>query len=185
MIWNPNPNDHIAIIRALFHTEITQNLETGALKKLRSHMPESQITLLKVPGAFEIPLALQWVLEKHFCGAIALGAIIRGETSNADHIASHVERSCSQLQLKYQKPIGFGVLTTETKNQALARSSLQEEKPQEEIQREKESRENKKDKKDEDVKKIKGDKRNKGEEAASALIQMLELKDRIGKTTHL
>lgn len=76
---------------------------------------------VKVPGAVEIPLACQVLLSRGCAGAVALGAVIRGETSHYDYVCNSVERGISQLMLETGKPIAFGVLTTENEAQALDR----------------------------------------------------------------
>jgi 6,7-dimethyl-8-ribityllumazine synthase len=67
-------------------------------------------------------LAVQALLRNGCHGVVALGAVIRGETSHYDYVCAGVERGCSHLQLKYKKPVGFGVLTTENEEQALDRA---------------------------------------------------------------
>ena len=114
--------EKIVLVTSLYNADITQKLEEAALHYLNSRTKEENILKLKVPGSFEIPLAIQWCFEKNFSGALALGCLIRGETSHFDRIGSHLEKGLTQLQLTYQKPIGFGVLTTENKEQALNRS---------------------------------------------------------------
>lgn len=80
-----------------------------------------QVSLVKVPGAVEIPLACKALLDRGCDGVVALGAVIRGETSHYDYVCNSVERGVSQLMLEYKKPIGFGVLTTENEEQAMDR----------------------------------------------------------------
>ncbi len=111
------------VVTARFNSEVTDKLEAGALATLKElGCNEHHIVTVKVPGAFEIPLAVQALLS-HGCDAvIALGAVIRGETSHYDFVCNAVERGCSELQLKYHKPVAFGVLTTDTEEQALDRA---------------------------------------------------------------
>ncbi|MCC7405883.1 MAG: 6,7-dimethyl-8-ribityllumazine synthase [Bdellovibrionales bacterium] len=113
----------IGIVTSRFNPEITERLEQGALTKLSSlgFGPE-QLVVTRVPGALEIPLAVQALLNAGCDGVVALGAVIRGETSHYDSVCAGVERGCSHLQLKFKKPVAFGVLTTENDEQALARS---------------------------------------------------------------
>ena len=84
-------------------------------------MKPENILAVHVPGAFEIPLLAQSLLHK-VDGVIALGAVIRGETSHYDYVCQAVERGCSQVALEFKKPVGFGVLTTENEDQAMART---------------------------------------------------------------
>src|SRR5690606_38585150 len=79
------------------------------------------VTRVRVPGAVEIPLAAAQLLEKGYDGVVALGAVIRGETSHYDYVCQSVERGCSELMLKTKKPVVFGVLTTDNEDQAEAR----------------------------------------------------------------
>ncbi len=111
----------VAIVTALFNEELTKKLEAGAIEALAQHdlQPYARVY---VPGAVEIPIAVKALLEKGDCdGVVALGIVIRGETSHYDYVCNAVERGCSQLQLEYSKPIGFGVLTTENRSQAESR----------------------------------------------------------------
>ena len=113
----------IGIVTARFNSEVTYLLETGAKQALlKAGLTASQIIDVRVPGAVEIPLACQALLDAGCAGVVALGAVIRGETSHYDYVCNSVERGCSELMLQYKKPIGFGVLTTENDEQAMARA---------------------------------------------------------------
>jgi 6,7-dimethyl-8-ribityllumazine synthase len=115
-------NTIIGIVRAKFNDKITQKLLKGALSELKKYgVTSAQIQLVEVPGSYEIPLAAKWLLEKGCQGVIALGAVIRGETTHYDYVCAAVERGCSQLQLEFGAPVVFGVLTTENEKQALDR----------------------------------------------------------------
>lgn len=81
-----------------------------------------EVYAVRVPGAVEIPLACQALFDKGCDGVVALGAVIRGETSHYDYVCTSVERGVTTLMLDYKKPIGFGVLTTENDEQALDRA---------------------------------------------------------------
>lgn len=112
----------IAVVVARFNREITEKLEEGALRILTEKGLESQqIQLVHVPGAFEIPLAAKAFLLKDFDAVIALGCVIRGDTSHYDYVCEAAERGCSQVQLEFQKPVVFGILTTENDAQAFER----------------------------------------------------------------
>jgi len=116
-------NSKIGVVTAKFNSEVTDKLEAGALATLRElGCSESNIVAVKVPGAFEIPLAVQALLSGGCDAVVALGAVIRGDTSHYDYVCNAVERGCSELQLKYHKPVAFGVLTTDTDEQALDRA---------------------------------------------------------------
>ena len=111
----------IAVVTSRFNEEITTKLEEGAFDLLEE--VGAEILSVRVPGAIEIPLAVQALLDsKKVDGVVALGAVIRGETSHYDYVCHSVERGCSELMLQYKKPVGFGILTTENEEQALARA---------------------------------------------------------------
>lgn len=112
---------NVAIVTALFNEELTKKLESGAVEQLAQNdlQPYARVY---VPGAVEIPLAVKALLQKPDCdGVVALGIVIRGETSHYDYVCNAVERGCSELQLEFNKPVAFGVLTTENRGQAEAR----------------------------------------------------------------
>ena len=111
----------VALVTSLFNEEFTRKLEQGALDCLAGYGIKPTVQVY-VPGAMEIPLAIRALFEKKDCdGVVALGVVIRGETSHYDLVCQCVERGCSKLQLKFNKPLGFGVLTTENRRQAKAR----------------------------------------------------------------
>ncbi|MDZ4677611.1 MAG: 6,7-dimethyl-8-ribityllumazine synthase [Oligoflexia bacterium] len=114
----------IGVVTALFNDDVTLKLEKGALKALKNAgLTDKDIIAVRVPGAFEIPLAVQALFDKkRVDGVVAVGAVIRGDTTHYDYVCEAVERGCSQLSLEYKKPVGFGVLTTENDEQALARA---------------------------------------------------------------
>lgn len=115
-------NWKIGIVTSRFNEEVTQLLLEGALAQLKDHGVElSQIDSVSVPGAVEIPLAAQLLLRSGCDGVITLGAVIRGETTHYDYVCNSVERGCSQLMLTEEKPVIFGVLTTENDQQAMDR----------------------------------------------------------------
>lgn len=111
----------IAIVTARFNSEITSRLEAAALDLLEGL--NCEILSVSVPGAIEIPITIQALFDaQKVDGAVALGAVIRGETTHYEEVCRSVERSCSALMLQYKKPIGFGILTTENEDQAMARA---------------------------------------------------------------
>jgi len=113
----------VGVLTARFNNEITEVLENGALAALaKAGLAPDQITITRVPGAVEIPLMAKALLDQGMDGIVALACVIRGETSHYDYVCNTVERGCAQLQLDYKKPVGFGVLTTENKDQAKARA---------------------------------------------------------------
>ncbi len=111
----------VGVVTSRYNEEITQKLHDGALQVLNDF--GVNYFDVEVPGAVEIPLAAKWLIEKKKCDAIiALGAVIRGETSHFDFVCNSVERGCSELQLQYSLPVVFGVLTTEDGFQAEERA---------------------------------------------------------------
>ncbi len=112
----------IGVVTSRFNAEITEVLEAGALQRLnQAGLKPANIMQVRVPGAFEIPLAARWLLEEGCAAVIALGAVIRGETSHFDYVCKAVERGLSGLQLESGRPVVFGVLTTDTEEQARER----------------------------------------------------------------
>lgn len=113
----------IGIVVAEFNRDVTSKLEEGALAFLKEKgLKAKNIELIHVPGAFEIPLVAKALLKKKSTDAvIALGAVIRGETTHYDYVCQAVERGCTMLQLELVKPVVFGVLTTENEEQAFDR----------------------------------------------------------------
>lgn len=113
----------IGVVTSRFNSEVTDKLEEGALQFLQGLGAENlEILAVRVPGAVEIPLAVQALLDRGCDGVVALGAVIRGETSHYDYVCNSVERGVTALMLQYKKPIGFGVLTTENDEQAMDRA---------------------------------------------------------------
>lgn len=113
----------IALVVSRFNQEVTAKLLAGALERLRElEFDEGQITVVEVPGAVEIPLVLQKLSElNQFDALVALGAVIRGETTHYDYVCNLVSQGCQKISLKYKTPVVFGVLTTENEEQALER----------------------------------------------------------------
>jgi 6,7-dimethyl-8-ribityllumazine synthase len=117
------PQFKIGVVMSRFNIEITEKLEKGALSKLLDlGVAEKNIVAVRVPGAVEIPLAAKLLFEQGCHAVVALGAVIRGETAHFDYVCNSVERGCTQLQLEFGRPVGFGVITTENEDQAYARA---------------------------------------------------------------
>lgn len=110
----------IAIIVSQFNHEITAALLAGAMQRLNdSGFNEQDITLVEVPGAVEIPLIAQRLArKKQYAAIIALGAVIRGETTHYDYVCQQVSDGCQRVTLEFEVPVVFGVLTTENEDQA-------------------------------------------------------------------
>lgn len=112
----------IGIVISRFNNEVTELLEKGALDYLDQLEGEVELFSVRVPTAVEISLACQALLDEGCEGVIALGSVIRGETLQSEYICQSVERGITNLILQRQKPIGFGVLMTETEEQAMDRA---------------------------------------------------------------
>ncbi len=113
-----------ALLCGRFNSLITEQLLKGALDAFRRHgVAEEHIDIIWVPGAYELPLVARAVLEKNEHDAVtALGAVIRGSTPHFDHVAGECSKGLAQLGLQYGKPVIFGVLTTDTIEQAIERA---------------------------------------------------------------
>lgn len=113
-----------AIIVSRFNDFITGKLLDGAVDALLRHgAKDEDIVVIKVPGAFEIPLAAKKVAEKGACNAIiCLGTVIRGATPHFDYVAAEVSKGVASASLDSGVPIAFGVLTTDTIEQAVERA---------------------------------------------------------------
>jgi 6,7-dimethyl-8-ribityllumazine synthase len=114
----------LAIVVSRFNELITKNLLHGALDILtRYGMQEQQIHIVWVPGAFEIPLiANKLALKKEFEAIICLGAVIRGATPHFDYVCNQVASGISHVSSTHQIPVIFGILTTNTIEQAIERA---------------------------------------------------------------
>ena len=112
------------IVVSRFNDFVTERLLEGALEALKAHgAQERDIELVRVPGAFEIPLAAKQLAAGGKCDAlICLGAIIRGDTPHFEYIADAVTRGLGALGLEYSLPVSFGVLTTNSVEQAMERA---------------------------------------------------------------
>lgn len=113
-----------AIVVSRFNSFITERLLEGALDCLnRNGADNGQITLIRVPGAFEIPFAAAKAAQSgRFDGVICLGAVIRGATPHFDYVAAEVSKGIASAAMDSGLPIGFGVLTTDTVEQAIDRA---------------------------------------------------------------
>ena len=115
----------IAVVAARWNSFITDEMMEAAVEALRSKgIKETNIVQYRCPGSFELTLACKWCLE-HLSvdGVVAIGAVIRGETPHFDYVCDSVTRGITDLNLHYGKPVAFGVLTTDTVDQASERAS--------------------------------------------------------------
>lgn len=113
----------VALISGMWHDEVIGGLVTGAREALAE--AQAEVHEFQVGGAFELPLAAQVALtDGEFDIAVCLGVIVRGGTPHFEYIASSVTDGLTRVQLDTRKPVGFGVLTTDTIEQALDRAGL-------------------------------------------------------------
>ena len=117
-------NTHFGLVVGRFNSLITERLLDAAIKTLLRHgVEQSQIETIWVPGAYELPLAVQRLARTERCTAIvALGCVIRGETPHFDYVAGECASGLARVSLEYDIPVGFGVLTVDTIEQAIARA---------------------------------------------------------------
>ena len=113
----------VAVISARWHQEICDALVDGAHRALK----ESHATIdpvIYVPGSFELPLAAQFALDSGADAAVVLGVVVRGETPHFDYVCQGVTDGVMHVSLSRNKPVGFGVLTVDDAEQAIARSGV-------------------------------------------------------------
>jgi 6,7-dimethyl-8-ribityllumazine synthase len=133
-----------AIVASEYNSVITDRLIDGAKRALKA---QKEVTLIRVPGSFEIPLAVkQAAASKKYDGIVALGCVLRGETPHFEYISRAVSDGLQRIALETGIPVGFGVLTVHTVEQAMERS---------------------------------GESGNKGFEAATAALEMINVLRRI------
>jgi 6,7-dimethyl-8-ribityllumazine synthase len=115
---------HVAVVWSRFNNVVTERLLEGALDTLRRHgVPNDQIEIASVPGAFELPLVVALMIASGRVDTIAcLGAVVKGETPHFDMIAQWVVAELGRLSVAHRVPIALGVLTTNTIEQALERA---------------------------------------------------------------
>lgn len=117
-------NEKIAMINSRFNHIITDKLAEGAKDAfLRHGGKEENLHLILVPGAFELPFVLKKVIEsKKFNAICCLGAIIRGSTPHFDYVSAETTKGIANVSLAHNVPVSFGVLTTDTIEQAIERA---------------------------------------------------------------
>ncbi len=117
-------NQKFCIILSRFNDFIGSKLLDGAVDELKRHgVDEDNIEVVRVPGAFEIPLAaLKFAKSGRYDAVITLGAIIRGATSHYEHVSAELSKGIAAVSLKTEVPVIFGVLTTENIEQAIERA---------------------------------------------------------------
>ena len=117
-------NEKFCIVVSRFNDFIGAKLLSGALDELKRHgVNDENIEIVKVPGAFEIPItAMKFAQTKKYNAVITLGAIIKGSTSHYDYVCAEVSKGVAQVSLQTGVPVIFGVLTTENLEQAIERA---------------------------------------------------------------
>jgi 6,7-dimethyl-8-ribityllumazine synthase len=115
---------HFAVVASRFNPEIVNRLVAGALEGLKEAGSDAhKVTVIRVPGAFEIPLAvLRAAKSRRYDAIVAIGCVIRGETPHFEYISQQACHGITQASLETGTPVGFGVLTVNTDEQAMARS---------------------------------------------------------------
>ena len=115
------PKAKVAIISSSWHLDICNDLIAGATRALEA-AEVKKIKVVYVPGSFEIPLAAQKMFEKGYDAVVAVGLVLKGETAHFDYVCQGVTQGVVDAQLKWSKPIGYGVLMCNDLDQAIARS---------------------------------------------------------------
>lgn len=138
-------NKKIFVVATSWHPHVMDGLVLGALRELEKSGAKD-ISVERVPGAFELPLAAKYAIERGADAVIALGVVIRGETPHFDYVCNSATDGLTRVQLDSGVPIGFGLLTVDDESQAIARAGLE------------------------------GSKEDKGAEAVQAALTMLSLK---------
>ena len=118
----------IGIVASRFNSFVVDKLYDGAMQTLQQHdIAIEDIVTVKVPGAFEIPMAVKALLDtEKYDAVITLGAVIRGETPHFDYICNECAHGIAQLSIDYGVPVIFGVLTVDNTEQALDRAGEEE-----------------------------------------------------------
>ena len=114
----------IAIVVTSWHTEITDGLLAGAERALKA-AGNTEYEIWRVPGAFELPLGAQYAIDAGADAVIALGVVIQGDTPHFEYVCSAATDGLNRVQLDSGIPVGFGLLTVNTEQQALDRAGLE------------------------------------------------------------
>ena len=120
-----SPGKKIAIVVSRFNSFIVESLLEGALDALKRHgnIADKDITIVRVPGAYELPVAAKRIAQKGgFDAIIAIGAVIRGGTPHFEFVAGECNSGLAQVAMEFTLPVAFGVITTDTIEQAIDRA---------------------------------------------------------------
>ena len=139
------PGARVAIVASTWHTQVMDALVAAAEHRLNE--AQCEVSTFRVPGAFELPLGCQAVIDAGFQAVVALGVVIRGGTPHFEYVCEAATHGISEVSLNSGVPVGFGLLTCDDEAQALDRSGLP------------------------------GASESKGKEAAEAVLSMLALLD--------
>jgi 6,7-dimethyl-8-ribityllumazine synthase len=114
----------LSIVASRFNHALVERLVEGAIDCfLRHEGEEENLTLVRVPGSWEIPMAVKELLVKEEIeGVVALGVLIRGATPHFEYIANEVSKGLAMLSLEHRKPVSFGIITADTLEQAIERA---------------------------------------------------------------
>lgn len=117
----------VAIVAAKWNSFVTDEMTEGAEAALKGKgISENNIEVFRCPGSYEIPLACKYALDiLDADGVVAIGAVIKGGTPHFHYVCDAVNRGITDLNIQYNKPIAFGVLTTDTVEQAVERSGIE------------------------------------------------------------
>lgn len=112
------------VVASRFNGRVVEQLLAGAIECLRRHgVAEADLTVIRVPGAWEIPLALtELAAAGGFDGLVALGVVIRGETPHFEYVSGEASRGIARVSAEHRLPVGFGLLTCDTSAQAEERA---------------------------------------------------------------
>ena len=117
----------IAIVVSRFNSFVVESLLEGAVDALKRHgnVADADITIVRVPGAYELPVAAKRIAQKgNFDAIIAIGAVTRGGTPHFDFVAGECNKGLAQVAMEFTIPVAFGVITTDTVEQAIDRAGL-------------------------------------------------------------
>lgn len=112
----------VDIVASLWHTEVMDGLVAGALRAVEAAGADARV--LRVPGAFELPVVAEKLARSGSTAIVCLGVVVRGDTPHFDYVCEAVTRGLTDVARQHTVPVGFGVLTTDNDAQALARAGL-------------------------------------------------------------
>ncbi|OEU98773.1 MULTISPECIES: 6,7-dimethyl-8-ribityllumazine synthase [Streptomyces] len=113
----------VAVVAAQWHRQVMDGLVDGALRALRE-LGIDEPTLLRVPGSFELPVVAKVLADRGYDAIVALGVVVRGGTPHFDYVCQGVTQGLTEVSVRTGVPIGFGVLTCDDEEQAVARAGL-------------------------------------------------------------